>query len=153
MPNNRKEKVVSGVRPVSYSVRAMADTSLDPAHDRKNLPTFCSSTAMSSGCINAYLSGMSRHITLFPFRREPNFFDNLTLCARSMTKIISAHVICSSDTIVIASAARPAESASMPGQQENTCSAVGLRSRFRLQMNSARVNFHHPKVRAPRHCR
>lgn len=115
------------------------------AHGGKNLPTFCSSTAISSGCINEYLSGMSRHITLFPFRREPNLFDNLTLWARSMTKIISAQAICSSDTTVIASGARPAESASTPSRRENISSAVGLRSRLRLQMNNALVNFKHPK--------
>ena len=113
------------------------------AHECKNLPTFCSSTAINSGCMNPYLSGMSRHTTLLPFSTELNRFDNLTLCARSITKIISAHTICSSDTTVIASGARPAESASTPGHPENTSSAVGLRSRFRLQTNSARVNFNH----------
>lgn len=112
------------------------------AHGGKNLATFCSSRAMSSGCINEYLSGMSRHMTRFPFSREPNLLVNFDLWVRSMTKMICAHAICSSDTIVIASGARPAESASTLRQRENTSSAVGLRSRFRLQMNSARVNYH-----------
>jgi len=132
--------------PIPRSHPNLSWVPIRPAHDRKNLPALCSSTAMSSSCINAYLSGMSRQTTVFPFRSEPNFFDNFTLCARSMTKIISAHAICSADTSVIASGARPAESASTPSQEENTSSAVGLRSRFRLQMNSARVNLSYTKV-------
>src|ERR1700733_12283947 len=50
-----------------------------------------------------------------------------------MTKIMSAHSICSDDSSVLAPRLRPAESVSTPGHVENTCSAVGLRSWFALQ--------------------
>ena len=72
-------------------------------HDRKNLSAFRSSRTISSGCINVYLSEISRQTSRLPFRHMPNFFDSLTLCARSITKIISAHATCSIETVVVAS--------------------------------------------------
>ena len=55
-----------------------------------------------------------------------------------MTKMTSAHSSRSEDTGVSASGLRPADATSNPGRPENTCSAVGLRSRFWLQTNSTR---------------
>lgn len=50
-----------------------------------------------------------------------------------MTKMMSAHSTCSVDNNTSASFEMPAESVSIPGQVENTCSAVGLRRRLALQ--------------------
>jgi hypothetical protein len=51
-------------------------------------------------------------------------------------KMMSAHCTSSGVTGFSASWFRPAEDVSMPGQAAKTCSAVGLRSRFRLQIKS-----------------
>lgn len=53
-----------------------------------------------------------------------------------MQSTTSAHSIKSADTGVGASLFVPAEIASTPGYEENTTSAVGLRSRFWLHTNS-----------------
>ena len=54
-------------------------------------------------------------------------------CARSMTKMMSAHCRSSGVTGFSAAWFRPADEASIPGQSAKTCPAVGLRSRFWLQ--------------------
>lgn len=54
--------------------------------------------------------------------------------AFSITKITSAQSIISPSSGISASLFVPADMASMPGYCEKTCSAVGLRSRFWLQM-------------------
>jgi hypothetical protein len=56
-----------------------------------------------------------------------------------MTKMMSAHSICSDDNGTFAPFEMPAESVSIPGQVEKICSAVGLRSRLALQMKSTLV--------------
>src|SRR6218665_537904 len=53
-----------------------------------------------------------------------------------MTKIKEAHSICSVESRFSASGLRPAESTSISGQDEKTCSAVGLLKRLRLQIKS-----------------
>src|ERR1700691_335936 len=76
---------------------------------------------------------MSRQMTRLLLRCARKFFASLLRCVFSMTKIMSAHSICSDDSCVVAPRLRPAESVSTPGHVENTCSAVGLRSLFALQ--------------------
>src|SRR6218665_309416 len=77
---------------------------------------------------------MSRQITRLPSRCARNFFDNLLRWAFSITKIRSAQCSNSGDTGVLASLPSPADCVSMPGQLANTCSPVGLRRRFWVQM-------------------
>jgi hypothetical protein len=50
--------------------------------------------------------------------------------------MMSAHSTTALSSGVTASRLRPADATSMPGHVENTRSAVGLRSRLRLQMKS-----------------
>src|SRR6476620_5807364 len=77
---------------------------------------------------------MSKQTTRFPPRCARNFFESLLRCAFSMTKIMSDHARTSGVTGLPASFPRPADCVSMPGRSEKTCSAVGLRSRFCVQM-------------------
>ena len=58
----------------------------------------------------------------------------------SMTTITSAHSMSSGVTEFSASGLKPADAHSTFGYSENTCSAVGLRQRLRLQMKSMRVS-------------
>jgi len=105
-----------------------------------NAPAFCNK-AINSRSMNPYPSGMSRQTILFPFKYRPNFFISFALCLRSITNSTSAYFICSSSNGVTASSAKPAESVSTPGHDENTCSAVGLLRRFLLHRNSARIDY------------
>ena len=87
----------------------------------------------------SYSSGMSRQMTRLPFKLDWNFRFNLLRWVFSMTKMMSAHSICSDDNGTFAPFEMPAESVSIPGQVEKICSAVGLRSRLALQMKSTLV--------------
>src|SRR5207342_2362307 len=77
---------------------------------------------------------MSRQTTRALPRCGLNRDDSLERCARSITKMMSAQCSSSGVTRFSASWLSPAEDVSMPGQLANTCSAVGLRNRFWLQM-------------------
>src|SRR5688500_13482549 len=75
--------------------------------------------------------------TIFLFLRcSRNLLLSLLLCACSMTTNRSAHSIKSEETGTVASELRPADITSTPGHSDKTASAVGLRSRFWLQINS-----------------
>src|SRR4249919_3061892 len=76
---------------------------------------------------------MPRHTTRAPCRCARKRLDSLVRCAFSMTKTTSAHSRSSGVRGLSASWSTPAEAVSMPGQSANTCSAVGLRRRLRLQ--------------------
>ena len=71
----------------------------------------------------------------------PELGVDLSLCAFSMTKMISAHSTNSGVNGLSASWFVPAESHSIPGWLANICSAVGLRRRFWLQMKRTRFTF------------
>jgi len=64
------------------------------------------------------------------------FFRKLASIVFSMTKMTSLHARRSEHTGVSASGFSPAEATSKPGRFAKTRSAVGLRSRFWLQMKS-----------------
>src|SRR6188474_2480685 len=72
-------------------------------------------------------------MTRLPFKLERNFRFSLARWVFSMTKMMSAHSICSDDNGTLAPLEMPAESVSIPGQVEKICSAVGLRRRLALQ--------------------
>ena len=91
---------------------------------------------MSDGSMYSKSSGMSRQTTRAFFRWVLNFEDSLLRCAFSITKMISAHSNNSGVTGFSASLFSPADAHSNSDQDENTCSAVGLRSLFWLQMKS-----------------
>ena len=77
---------------------------------------------------------MPRQIILAWPRCRLNRDESLVQCDRSMQKIVLAHSSSSGVTGLSESALTPADEVSIPGQAENTCSAVGLRSRFLPQM-------------------
>ena len=81
-------------------------------------------------------SGISRQITRLPPRCGLNRAESFDRCTRSITKIKSAHSSSSGVTGICAPWLSPADAVSMPGHDEKTCYAVGLRSRFWLQMKS-----------------
>ena len=101
----------------------------------KKPETFFLSSSMSVGSIYSYLSGISRQITRLLTKQEGNFLDNFFLWTFSITKIISAHSINSGVRKVSAVFSSPAEFVCTPGHLEKIFSAVGLRSRFWLQIN------------------
>ncbi len=84
----------------------------------------------STGSINSYSSGISRHTTRLPLRCSRNFLESLLRCDFSITHMRSAQANNSGDTGTVASFANPADRVSTPGQSANTCSAVGLLRRF-----------------------
>jgi hypothetical protein len=69
-----------------------------------------------------------------PAKWDLNLAESLARCERSMQKIVSAHWSNSAVTGLSESTLIPADEVSMPGQSANTCSAVGLRSRFLPQI-------------------
>ena len=81
---------------------------------------------------------MFRHTIRTEFRYCLNRLESRFLCVSSITKMRSAHISSSGVTGFSASWLRPAEATSIPGHDENKRSAVGLRSRFWLQINSTR---------------
>src|SRR4029079_14615779 len=83
---------------------------------------------------------MSRQTTRLPFRLERNFRFSLLRWVFFMTNMMSAHSICSADNNTTTPFETPAESVSMPGQVEKTCSAVGLRRRLALQTKRTLVS-------------
>ena len=92
----------------------------------------------SSGCMNPWLSGISRQITR-ALRCRLNRLDNLVRWAFSMTNTISAHSSRSGVQGTSASLPKPADITSRPASAAKTCSAVGLRSRFRPHRNRMRA--------------
>src|SRR5262245_20505638 len=82
---------------------------------------------------------MLRQIIRLFFRKALNFFESLFRYVFYMTKMTSAQETCSGVTGDSASWLRPPESTSIPGVEENTCSAVGLRRRFWEQTKSTRT--------------
>lgn len=83
-------------------------------------------------------------MTRLPRKYAPKFCESLRWCCFSMTKMTSAHSTSSGDSGLSAPRFVPAEAVSRPGRSANTCSAVGLRRRFWLQMKRRR------KLRAAR---
>src|SRR5688572_23156304 len=79
---------------------------------------------------------MSRQTMRLPPRCGWKRTDSLERCARSITKIRSAHCSSSGVSGLSAPTFSPADAVSMPGQFAKTCSAVGLRRRFWLQRKS-----------------
>jgi hypothetical protein len=81
-------------------------------------------------------SGMPNTMIRLVRRADPNRWFSLRRCTASITNTMSAHSIRSADIGVSASGLVPADSTESPSSFENTTSAVGLRQRLRLQMNS-----------------
>ena len=75
----------------------------------------------------------------FALQAGTEFPAQLGAVGLSMTKMMSAHSICSDDKSTLAPLEMPAESVSIPGQVEKICSAVGLRRRLALQTNKTLV--------------
>src|SRR3954451_24969736 len=84
---------------------------------------------------------MSRQTTRLSLNRARNWRISLLRWVFSMTKMMSAQSTCSDDNKTLAPVEIPAESVSIPGQVEKTCSAVGLRRRLALQTNKTLVMF------------
>src|SRR4249919_458507 len=76
---------------------------------------------------------MSRQMTRALRRCARKRVDSFVRCMPSMTNTRSAHSRSSGVSGLSASWSTPADAVSMPGQSANTCSAVGLRRRLRLQ--------------------
>ena len=113
-----------------YAYAGQAGTVIFGYFRGRNGETLAYRSFTRNGSMYSYSSGISRQMMRFPFRLERNFFDNLFLCAFSMTNTSSAQSRSAGVTGFCAPAFNPAEATSSAGSHENTCSAVGLRSRF-----------------------
>lgn len=120
---------------VEVEPRERAELGKDVVHSMSSMEaTDRWSSSTSSGSMYLYSSGMSSTWTGLCASTRENSATSLDLCFSSITRITSAHSMSSMDTLCRAFGLVPAERAEISGCRRQSCSAVGLRHWFLLQM-------------------